>query len=156
MEAWSRMEAGYHSACVPCGAVRWPSRASGDGSMRVLLIGVGTVGEAIARLTAERDWCTRMVLADVDHVRAAEIAGAIGQPERFVPAAIDAGDSRRVADLARLHHVDLVLNAVDPRFVMPIFEGCLAADIDYMDMATSLSRPHHDRPFEVPGVKLGD
>lgn len=28
--------------------------------------------------------------------------------------------------LARAHDVDLVLNAVDPRFVMPVFRGALA------------------------------
>ena len=34
------------------------------------------------------------------------------------------------------------MNAVDPRFVMPIFEGALAAGVDYMDMANS--------PVEAP------
>ena len=48
------------------------------------------------------------------------------------------------------------MNAVDPQFVMPIFSGALEADANYMDMAVSLSKPHPDRPFEVPGVKLGD
>jgi prephenate dehydrogenase len=37
--------------------------------MRVLLVGVGTVGEAIARLTAESEWCTSMVRADRDDHR---------------------------------------------------------------------------------------
>ena len=48
------------------------------------------------------------------------------------------------------------MNAVDPRFVMPIFEGALAAGVHYMDMANSLSKPHASRPFELPGLKLGD
>lgn len=124
--------------------------------MRVLLVGVGTVGEAIARLTAEREWCSAMVLADYDLARATAVAESIGRPARFMPERIDASDSTAVAGLARQHRVDLVLNAVDPSFVMPIFEGALAAGADYMDMATSLSRPHPDRPFELPGVKLGD
>ena len=38
--------------------------------MRVLLIGVGTVGEAIARISAPQDWCEAMVLADYDLDRA--------------------------------------------------------------------------------------
>jgi saccharopine dehydrogenase-like NADP-dependent oxidoreductase len=49
-----------------------------------------------------------------------------------------------------------VLNAVDPRFVMPVFEGALAAGADYLDMAMSLSRPHPDAPYHKTGVKLGD
>jgi saccharopine dehydrogenase-like NADP-dependent oxidoreductase len=125
-------------------------------TMRVLLIGVGTVGEAIARITADRDWCEAMVLADYDEMRARTIAAGIGQPARFTPVAVDASDREAVAALAREHRVDLVLNAVDPTFVMPVFEGALAAGVVYMDMATSLSRPHPDAPFEKPGVKLAD
>ena len=49
-----------------------------------------------------------------------------------------------------------MLNAVDPRFVMPIFDGALAAGADYLDMAMSLSRPHPERPYAECGVKLGD
>jgi len=48
------------------------------------------------------------------------------------------------------------MNAVDPQFVMPIFQGALEADANYVDMAMSLSKPHPDRPFELPGVRLGD
>jgi saccharopine dehydrogenase (NAD+, L-lysine forming) len=124
--------------------------------VRVLLVGVGTVGEAIAKLTAERDWCEAMLLADYDRQRASAIADQIGQPGRFSAERIDASDSAAVAELAQRQRVDLVMNAVDPQFVMPIFEGALAAGVDYMDMATSLSRPHPDRPFEQPGVKLAD
>ena len=39
---------------------------------------------------------------------------------------------------------------------MPIMDGALAAGANYMDMAVSLSQPHPDKPFEKPGVKLGD
>jgi saccharopine dehydrogenase-like NADP-dependent oxidoreductase len=49
-----------------------------------------------------------------------------------------------------------VLNAVDPRFVMPIFTGAFDAGADYLDMAMSLSRPHPSKPYAETGVKLGD
>jgi saccharopine dehydrogenase (NAD+, L-lysine forming) len=124
--------------------------------MRVLLIGVGTVGEAIARLSADRDWCETMVLADYDSSRARALADALGGAPRFPAVQIDARDASAIAELARTHRVDLVMNAVDPQFVMPIFRGALDADANYMDMAMSLSKPHPDRPFEAPGVKLGD
>ena len=62
-------------------------------------------------------------------------------------AQIDASDSAAVAALCREHGITHVLNAVDPRFVMPIFDGALAAGSDYLDMAMSLSGP---------GVMLGD
>ena len=44
--------------------------------MRVLLIGVGTVGEAIARISAKADWCEAMILADYDESRARRLADA--------------------------------------------------------------------------------
>jgi saccharopine dehydrogenase-like NADP-dependent oxidoreductase len=124
--------------------------------MRVLLIGVGTVGEAIASLAAGREWCEAMVLADYDLERATAVQARLGDAGRFPVEQLDARDPANVATAASRHRVDLVMNAVDPRFVMPIFDGALAAGVDYMDMATSLSRPHPDDPFHLPGVKLAD
>jgi saccharopine dehydrogenase (NAD+, L-lysine-forming) len=124
--------------------------------MRVLLIGVGTVGEAIARLSAERDWCEAMILADYDESRARTLADTLGGAPRFTGLQIDAGDASAITELARAHRADLVMNAVDPQFVMPIFRGALEADANYMDMAVSLSKPHPELPFSEPGVKLGD
>jgi saccharopine dehydrogenase-like NADP-dependent oxidoreductase len=56
----------------------------------------------------------------------------------------------------RASRADAVLNAVDPRFVMPIYRAALAAGITYLDMAMSLSHPHPDQPHAETGVKLGD
>jgi saccharopine dehydrogenase (NAD+, L-lysine forming) len=124
--------------------------------MRILLIGAGTVGEAIAKLTAQRDWCEQMVIADYDLSRATAVAQAIGQPDRFTAVQADAGSEQQLVELVREHRADLVMNAVDPQFVMPIFRAALEAKTNYMDMATSLSRPDPTRPFEEPGVKLAD
>jgi saccharopine dehydrogenase-like NADP-dependent oxidoreductase len=124
--------------------------------MKVLLIGVGTVGEAIATLSAGRPWLERMVLADYDLDRARRVQAQVGDTASHPAERIDASDTAAVAALARVHDVDLVMNAVDPRFLMPVFEGALAADVDYMDMAVSLSEPHPTDPFRLPGVKLGD
>jgi saccharopine dehydrogenase-like NADP-dependent oxidoreductase len=123
--------------------------------MKVLLVGVGTVGEAIARLSAQRDWLEHMVLADYSEERAHSVADAIGD-ERLSVVRIDASSADAVAALAKQHGVDLVMNAVDPQFVMPIFDGAFAAGAHYMDMAMSLSAPHPSEPFSEPGVKLGD
>ena len=48
------------------------------------------------------------------------------------------------------------MNAVDPVFNMPLFDGAFAAGADYVDMAMSLSQPHPEAPYEKTGVKLGD
>ncbi|MBA3851197.1 MAG: saccharopine dehydrogenase NADP-binding domain-containing protein, partial [Chloroflexi bacterium] len=124
--------------------------------MRVLLIGVGTVGEAIARLSAGREWLELMVLADYDGRRASQIGAEIDRPEQFVTEQIDARSPAAIAELCRRHRIELIMNAVDPSFVMPIFDAALAAGVDYMDMAVSLSQPHPETPNEQPGVMLGD
>lgn len=121
--------------------------------MRILLIGAGGVGAAIAAIAARRDFFEAVVVADHD-LASAERAAAID--DRFTPARIDASDADAVAALAREHRVTHVMNAVDPRFVMPVFTGARAAGADYIDMAMSLSRPHPEAPYEQCGVKLGD
>jgi saccharopine dehydrogenase (NAD+, L-lysine-forming) len=125
--------------------------------MRVLLIGVGTVGESIARLAATHPWCEQLVLADYDTARAEALQAALGgDAERFPVEHIDARDRGAIAALARRHRSDLVMNAVDPQFVMSIFDGALEAGTNYMDMACSLSAPHPTDPYHMPGLKLGD
>ncbi len=69
---------------------------------------------------------------------------------------LDAGDRRAIADCARAHRADVIVNACDPRFVMPLFDGALEAGCTYLDVAMSLSRPHPERPHEQCGIKLGD
>ncbi len=121
--------------------------------MRILLIGAGGVGAAFTAIAARRDFYETVVVADYDLARA-ERAAAVDA--RFVAARVDASDAESVASLAREHRATHVMNAVDPRFVMPIFDGAFAAGADYLDMAMSLSRPHPERPYGQTGVKLGD
>lgn len=124
--------------------------------MRILVIGAGGVGSAVVPIAARRDFFERLVVADYDAGRAERaLASAAGDP-RFAAARVDASDVEAMVALIREHGITHVLNAVDPRFVMPIFEASLAAGVDYMDMAMSLSHPHPDRPYEASGEKLGD
>ena len=96
------------------------------------------------------------MLADYDVSRPTAMQAELGDANRFPVERIDARDAGAVAELARRTGSTLVMNAVDPRFVMPIFDGALAAGVDYMDMANSLSLPHPTDPFSKPGVKLAD
>jgi saccharopine dehydrogenase (NAD+, L-lysine-forming) len=124
--------------------------------MRVLLVGAGTVGEAIAKIAADREWLEQMVVADYDADRARFVVDSIPHEGRYIARRIDASSPQAVTEAAQAYDVDLVMNAVDPQFVMPIFDGALAANVDYMDMAMSLSQPNADAPYERPGLKLGD
>jgi saccharopine dehydrogenase (NAD+, L-lysine forming) len=123
--------------------------------VRLLVVGAGGVGAAVGRIAAGRRFLDAVVLADVDTARARRAAGATGS-DRISAATVDASDSVAVAALARDCRADAVLNACDPRFVLPIFRACLDAGVSYVDMAMSLSRPHPERPYELTGVKLGD
>ena len=124
--------------------------------MRILVVGAGGVGSSVVPIAAKRDFFEAMVVADYDATRAERtVARQDGDP-RFIAARVDASSAEDVAGLIREHRITHVLNAVDPRFVMPIFEGALAAGADYLDMAMSLSKPHPERPYAESGVKLGD
>jgi saccharopine dehydrogenase-like NADP-dependent oxidoreductase len=123
--------------------------------VRVLIIGAGGVGAAAATIATRRSFVESLVLADVDADRATRAAVATGS-DRVAAVRLDASDWAAVAELAAATKADAVLNACDPRFVLPIFDGCLTAGVTYLDMAMSLSRPHPQRPYELPGIKLGD
>jgi saccharopine dehydrogenase (NAD+, L-lysine-forming) len=123
--------------------------------MRVLVVGAGGVGSAIALIGARRSFLEHVVVADYDLARA-EQAVAATKDGRFVAARVDAADRSAVADLLRGQRCEVLLNATDPRFVMPLFEAALAAGAHYLDMAMSLSRAHPDEPYRRTGVKLGD
>jgi len=124
--------------------------------MRILVVGAGGVGSAVLPIAGRRDFFERMVIADYDQVRAERAVARLPGDRRLVAARVDASRADDVAALCREHAITHVLNAVDPRFVMPIFDGAFAAGADYLDMAMSLSQPDPAAPYERTGVKLGD
>lgn len=123
--------------------------------MRILIVGSGGVGAAVAKIAARRGFFSRLVLADHDPGLAESVAVGIGDP-RIGAAVINASSAVAVAQLCRVERITHVLNAADPRFVMPVFEGAFAAGADYLDLAMSLSRSHPEQPHRLTGVKLGD
>ena len=123
--------------------------------MRILIIGAGGVGSSAALIAARRDFYDSVVIADYDGSRAQTLAERIDDP-RFSAIGLDASDAQAVAQACRSHQITHVLNVVDPRFVMSIFEGAFLAGADYLDTAMSLSSRHPEKPYELTGVKLGD
>lgn len=124
--------------------------------MKVLLVGVGGVGEAIAMIARSRPWVEKLVLADYNYERVKEVQGKLCDDERFPGEFVDANKQEMIEALVRKHQVDLVMNACDPVFNVPIFEAAYAAGCNYMDMAMTLSEPHPEEPYKKTGVKLGD
>jgi saccharopine dehydrogenase-like NADP-dependent oxidoreductase len=124
--------------------------------MKVLLVGVGGVGEAIAVVAKNRAWLEQMVLADYNLDRAREVQSKLKDNAKFPIEKIDASDRAQIVALAQKYHVDLIMNAVDPIFNEAIFDAAYEAGTHYMDMAMTLSTPHATDPFHQSGVKLGD
>jgi saccharopine dehydrogenase-like NADP-dependent oxidoreductase len=129
--------------------------------MKILLVGAGGVGNALAKLLATRDFYEHVIVADYDTSRAEAvlqwIAGRFPEARaRFSAEHIDASAPENVTALAKKHAATVVMNAVEPAFVQSIFQGALDAGADYMDMAMSLSIPHPTDPYNTPGIKLGD
>jgi len=123
--------------------------------MEALVIGAGGVGRAIANIAARRSFITSMVMADRTLARAEEAVIRVKDP-RFSAAQVNAAELEDLRELIRKVDPDVVINAVDPRFVMPIFLACEIENTNYIDMAMSLSRPHPQYPHRETGVKLGD
>lgn len=123
--------------------------------MDVLVVGAGGVGAAFAMIARRRDVFGRIVLGDLDGERAARAASRTGD-ERFSAMALDASDADALVAAIGASGCDAVLNAADPRFVMPIFDACARTGVTYVDMAMSLSVPHPDEPHARPGTMLGD
>lgn len=124
--------------------------------MRVLLIGAGGVGEAIAMIARSKAWLEQIILADYNLSRAMEVQSKLNNPQRFPVEYVDARDQQQVEALARKYGVDLIMNSTDPRFNVPIFEAAYTYGCTYMDMAMTLSSPHPQYPYSLTGVKLGD
>ena len=123
--------------------------------MKALVIGAGGVGSAIANIASHRTFITEMVVADRDLLRAEAAVNRL-RDNRFTAAEVDAGSIDDLCALIRLTDPDVVINAVDPRFVMPIFEACEIEGTNYVDMAMSLSKAHPDEPLTKVGLMLGE
>jgi saccharopine dehydrogenase-like NADP-dependent oxidoreductase len=115
--------------------------------VRVLVVGTGGVGSAVAPIAARRDFFERIVFSDLDPARPRALVDRLGD-ERFGAAQLDASDASAIAALARAEKCDAILTAADPRFNPPIFQAAFDAGCTYLDMAMTLS----DRE----GTKLGD
>jgi saccharopine dehydrogenase (NAD+, L-lysine forming) len=120
--------------------------------MRILLVGAGGVGTALARIAARRPFA-ELVIADYDLGRAQRAAAA---RDGYEAVQLDARDEQAVTDLLTQRRCDVLMNATDPRFVMPLFRAALRAGTGYLDMAMSLSHPDAEAPYRKTGVKLGD
>jgi saccharopine dehydrogenase (NAD+, L-lysine forming) len=124
--------------------------------MRVLVVGAGGVGAAFAAIAQRRAVFERVFLADLSPTRAHDVVAKLGEADRFAGVQIDASDRAALVQMIERVKPDVVLNATDPRFNRPIFDAAFDTRTTYMDMAMTLSKPHPQRPHELPGTMLGE
>ena len=94
--------------------------------MKVLLVGAGGVGEAIAVIARECKWLEKMVLADYNAKRTEEVQAHLGDKKRFPVEFVDANNQTSIEELSRRHKVDLIMNSVDPIFNKQIFDAAFS------------------------------
>jgi saccharopine dehydrogenase (NAD+, L-lysine-forming) len=102
--------------------------------MRVLQLGVGSVGEVTARTLASEPEITKVILADIDAARPAAVAGKL-PPGKAQTLQLNVHD--KPALIKALTDVDLVVNAVIPALNLEIMAACLQTGTNYLDMAAA-------------------
>lgn len=102
--------------------------------MRVMQLGVGSVGEVIARTIAPDPQIHEVVLADIDRGRVDQVLPKLpGGTARGL--ALDASDDDAMR--AALADVDLVVNGLIPEMNLDVMAACLDTGTHYLDMAAA-------------------
>jgi saccharopine dehydrogenase (NAD+, L-lysine-forming) len=102
--------------------------------MRVLQLGVGSVGEVTARTVASVPEVTAVVLADIDEARPRVVAAKL-PPGKAETLQLDVHDKEAL--VKALSGVDLVINGLIPEVNLDVMAACLEAGAHYLDMAAA-------------------
>ncbi|MCY0897463.1 MAG: saccharopine dehydrogenase NADP-binding domain-containing protein [Firmicutes bacterium] len=109
----------------------------------VMVLGVGGVGEVVAKGLARLPHLKSIVLADRSAERVEAVKQRIGDP-RIRTCVIDARDTEALARELK-QDTGIVIHAGIPRFNLQVMEAALSAGCHYIDMAA-------DGPVELPGL----
>ena len=102
--------------------------------MRVLQLGVGSVGEVTARTLASIPEVSAVVLADIDEQRLDEVAPRLAAGKAELRP-MDVEDAEAL--VAALADIDLVINALIPEYNLDVMNACLETGTHYLDMAAA-------------------
>lgn len=101
--------------------------------MKVLIIGCGEQGSTIAKCLVGKADVDEIRLADIDLKRASGVAETL-KSSKVCTHRVDAGNVEEMVKVAE--GVDVIVNAVVPRFNLPIMETAFTAGANYVDMAS--------------------
>src|SRR5256885_6488697 len=97
----------------------------------MVLGGAGAMGRITVRTLIEYEDVDQVTIADYNEERAREVAATLGSSKIQVKQ-IDVNDSERLATL--LHGSDVVLNAVEYIYNLPVLEACIQEKVHYADL----------------------
>lgn len=100
--------------------------------MKAMVLGTGAVGSVTAEILANAEEFDKVILADLNLERARRAEKKISR-DKVVVQKVDASDTESM--IKSFKGIDIVLNAVIPRFNMNIMKACLKAKANYSDMA---------------------
>jgi saccharopine dehydrogenase (NAD+, L-lysine-forming) len=102
--------------------------------MRVMQLGVGSVGEVVARTLADEADVDEVVLADIDEGRLREVSAKLpaGKARSI---GLDVGDATALR--SALDDIGLVVNGLIPEVNLDVMAACLATGTHYVDMAAA-------------------
>ena len=81
--------------------------------MRVLVVGAGGVGSAVATAANSSEGLDHVAVTDLDGGRATRAIDGL-DARRFAAFALDASDAAAIETLARAEQIDAIVNACDP------------------------------------------
>ena len=97
----------------------------------IVLGGAGAMGRIAVRTLIEYEDVDQVTIADYNEERAHEVAADLNSSKIQVKQ-IDVNDSERLAKL--LHGSDVVLNAVEYIYNLPVLEACIQEKVNYADL----------------------
>lgn len=101
--------------------------------MKALILGCGEQGAGIAKCLVEKACIQKVRLADIDLNKADSLAKDL-RNLKVSTHCVDAGNIEEMLQVAE--GVDIIVNAVVPRFNLPIMEAALELNANYVDMAS--------------------
>src|SRR6266849_8165031 len=97
----------------------------------IVLGGAGAMGRIAVRTLAEYADIDQITIADYNEERAREVAASL-QSSNIVVKQIDVNDEERLRALLR--GADVVLNAVEYVFNLPVLKACIQEKVHYADL----------------------
>ena len=101
--------------------------------MKILIIGSGKQGTDMAKYLIKKPDLELIKMTDID-VNKAKEAEKYFKNKKVTASRLDAGNVDEIVEAAK--GMDIVVNAVIPKFNLPIMDGALKANANYIDLAS--------------------